>query len=89
MGEDDGQEGEAGISTGYDSDSIKLKSSEWCDDKNDIVSESVSGDRSRRLGGGEIDMARITLGPSLGLPLLLTSETTLFPTDTSLWGALF
>ena len=66
IGDEDGHDGDAGRPIGYDSDSIKLRSSEWCDDRNDIVSLSESGDGGdlRRSGGGEMEIARIILGTS-------------------------
>ncbi len=61
--EDDEKEGQDGDAarTGYSSDSSKLRSSEWCDDRNDIESESESGLDILRNGGGLSGM-----GTSLG-----------------------
>ena len=65
-GEDDGHEGDAGSPMGYDSDSIRLRSSEWCDDKNDIVSlrDAGEGGDLARIGGGDREIARTILGMS-------------------------
>lgn len=58
LGDDSGEDGseldhdgDLGTVAGYDSDSMRLQSSEWCDERKDSVSENVSGVAPRRRGG--------------------------------------
>lgn len=93
IGEDEGQDGDPGSPMGYVSDSIKLISSEWCDERKDIVSLIVSGE-GMRIGGGDSEIARTILGPSRGIVGVALSERDVLseemmllpPTDMSLRG---
>ena len=70
MGEDDspgmsGSVSNNSVSDSNDSDSIKLESSEWCDDRNEMLEPKVLGEPS--LSGGGVS------GMAIGLALPVTT----------------